>query len=435
MTNTQQAAGSSAEASEWRKGGVTAVAAAIGYGAGPVIFLTTASLFIKPMMEATGWSTREVLISPWLSGLFALCGPLVSWMLDKRGVRVTAAFGLIAFTVLLVVFATMPLNRFTFYSVSALLGIFGSFAYAVTFNRAVAGWFRKGAGKAFGLVGAGGAVMPFLAIPLVSLAIYNAGWRTGYLVLGAFAIVLALPAVIFGIKQPPAMVELPNADAATEKATNSARRVYRSPRFWVLVAAVTISVGGANAFLANVQPILLGGGLSVVTATSITTLFSLGVITGRLGSGALLDLVSKYRVAMSVFIISAAGAIALTQASALPLIVVGAAALMVAFSQGAEGDIAAYFILSEYGRKNFAAIFALCFAVTAVGGIIIPFAFAWIVDTTGSYMGACYLGAGCYLAGALLLGLFKLMGPKAPATGPTDLLDAAPAESPAAVES
>ncbi|MGX4688420.1 hypothetical protein [Streptomyces sp. JNUCC 63] len=138
----------------------------------------------------------------------------------------------------------------------------------------------------------------------------------------------------------------------------------------------------------------------------------MGVIVGRLGAGALLDLTNKYAVAVSVLTISGLGALALTQVPALPLIVVGAAALMVAFSQGAEGDIAAYFILDEYGKKDFASLFALAMAATAVGGIGVPFAFAWIIDSTGSYLGACILGIACYLASAALLLVFRAMGRK-----------------------
>ncbi|MEV7864284.1 MFS transporter [Streptomyces hirsutus] len=413
MSNVETPAKSAiAEQSEWRSGGRTAVTAAIGYGAGPVLFLTTASVFVAPTIEATGWSTREVLISPWLSGLFALCGPLVSRRLNRKGVRSTAVLGLLGFSALLVLFAVMPLNHLTFYGVAAGIGLFGSFAYAVTFNRAVANWFSKSAGTAFGLVGAGGAVMPLVAIPVVSYVIYTYGWRMGYIGLGAFALLVSLPNVLFGIKEPPLAHVRDEAKSRQRGERHAQPSVLRTARFWVLVLSCTVAMGGANGFLSNVQPILLDGGLTPVVATSITTLFTVGVIVGRLGAGALLDLTNKYAVAVSVLTISGLGALALTQVSVLPLIVVGAAALMVAFSQGAEGDIAAYFILDEYGKKDFATLFALAMAATAVGSIGVPFAFAWIIDSTGSYLGACILGTGCYLASAALLLVFRAMGRK-----------------------
>jgi predicted MFS family arabinose efflux permease len=334
------------------------------------LFLTTASLFIKPTIAATGWSTTQVLISPWLAMLFAVFGPLAGRACDRKGVKVAAVIGLVPFIVLLVLFATLPLNRAMFYGLAALMGFFGSFAYGVTFNRAVSLWFDKSAGKAFGLVGAGGAAMPFAAIPAVSFAIYTWGWRTGYLMVAAFVLLISLPAVVFGIKTPAVNAPQRAADAVNtprdRRRYSEVKHILKTPRFWVLVLSVTLATGGASAFLANVQPILLDGGLHVVVATSITTLFSAGVIAGRLGSGALLDLVSRYKVAIGVFAISAAGAISLTRVDALPIAVIAVAALMVAFSQGAEGDVAAYFVLREYDKRHFAPLFSLCFAVTGL---------------------------------------------------------------------
>ena len=97
--------------------------------------------------------------------------------------------------------------------------------------------------------------------------------------LGAFAIILALPVVIFGVKQPPAMDEHPEGSSVAAKYSHSSSKTFRSPRFWVLVASVTVAVGGANAFLSNVQPILLDGGLQQSAAEIDRNIRKLGFKT------------------------------------------------------------------------------------------------------------------------------------------------------------
>ncbi|HJT94432.1 MAG TPA: MFS transporter, partial [Mycobacterium sp.] len=165
------------EREEWRRGWTVVLAAALAYGAGPVLLLTTASVFINPTIEATGWSRNQVLISPLLTAIFAAFSPVAGRLADRYGARRVVASGLAAYTVVLVVFAFTPLNLATFYALAVLMGIFGAVGYIVPINRAVASWFEKGAGKAFGLVGAGGAAMPLIAVPLVAFVIYTFSWK------------------------------------------------------------------------------------------------------------------------------------------------------------------------------------------------------------------------------------------------------------------
>ena len=48
----------------------------------------------------------------------------------------------------------MPLNLVVYWGLGILMGFFGAYGFAIAWNRAVAVWFDKGAGKAFGVVGA-----------------------------------------------------------------------------------------------------------------------------------------------------------------------------------------------------------------------------------------------------------------------------------------
>jgi len=392
---------------------------ALAYGSGPLLFLTTASVFIRPTMEATGWTTSEVLLSPLVIVLFTFLGPLVGRFVDSRGARRAIIIGLVPYLVTLVMFAVLPVSRITFYLLAIAIGTFGAFGYLVPYSRAVASWFDKGAGKAFGIVGVGGAAMPLIGVPMVTLAIYQAGWQAGYLVLALFALVIALPGALLGIQEcrdsePGAYLQTARVASDTERADNldgeAVSRILKTPRFWIFSLHTFFVGGAASGFLANMQPILLDGGLNVAVATTVTTLFTAGIISGRLGAGVLMDLVDRYGVSVAVFFISMVGALALANIAVLPVALIALAALLTAVGQGAEGDIGAYFILKEYGRDHFGTLYAAAGIFGGAGGIVVPYAFSFIRDVSGGYTAAAYLGSALYAAGILAIIAFGLLG-------------------------
>lgn len=409
----------SPESAEWRAGGRTVFFSALAYGSGPLLFLTSASVFMRPTMEATGWSSSEVLLSPLVALLFTFLGPLVGRFVDRRGVRRAIMIGIIPYIALAILFAILPANRITFYLLAVGIGIFGAFGYQIPYSRAVANWFDKGAGKAFGFVGMGGAAMPLVGIPLVTLAIYQAGWQAGYLVLAAFALLMALPSAFFGVHEKPAGASPTDpakaeahqaSDRYDQPGSATVRDIFGGVRFWIFALHIFFVGGAASGFLSNMQPILLDGGLDLAVATTVTTLFTAGIICGRLGAGILMDLVDRYWVAIPIFLVSICGALALANIGTLPVIIVALAALLTAAGQGAEGDIGAYFILKEYGRDHFGTLYATAGIFGGAGGLVAPFLFTHIRDVTGSYTAAAYLGAALYGAGALAILLFGVLG-------------------------
>ena len=400
-------------------GGRTVLFSAIGYGTGPILFVTTSSVFIRPTMEATGWSTSEVLLSPLVTVLFTLLGPLVGRIVDRRGVRRAIMIGLVPYLILLILFATLPANRITFYALAAGIGTFGAFGYLVPYSRAVASCFDKGAGKAFAIVGVGGAGMPLFCIPLVTLAIYQIGWQAGYLVLAAFGLLGALPAALFGVQENPVHKEVADPGEASgfsalEGASPSEHSgvgcVLRTPRFWIFSLHIFFVGGAASAYGSNIQPIMLDGGLGVTLATTVTTVYIAGVTFGRLVTGVLMDLINRYWVAVCVFAVSMLAGLALAYIEYFPFALIALAALLTAAGSGAEGDIGAYFILKEYGRNDFGTLFATATVLGGVGAMIGPYLFSYIRDVSGGYRAAAYLGATLYAAGALAIIVFGALG-------------------------
>ncbi|XVV38325.1 MFS transporter [Streptomyces sp. CA-100214] len=376
--------------------------------------LTTASVFIKPMMNATGWSTTEVLITPLVVLLGGLLGPIAGRIVDAGRTRTVLLTGLVCHIMLMIAFATVPLNKVTFYALAVLIGAAFSFAGNVPFTHAVAVWFDKGAGKAFGFMGVGQAIMPLVAVPLITWAIYAHGWQAGYLVLGAFTLVIALPSVLLGIKVPAVLREIVTDTAkrqgAAKPVKTNVRGVFRTLRFWLFAIATGCTYGGVAAYTANLQPILLDGGLTLTVATTITTLSAAASTLGRLTAGILLDLINRYLVVITLMSLALLGALLLANASALPVVVVAIAVFLIIACQGAEGDILAFFMLKEYGRLRYGTIFATVGLTSAVISAVLPYAFAGVRDSTGSYSIASYVGASMFAIAVTCVALFGILG-------------------------
>ncbi|PZH18827.1 hypothetical protein C1I97_03140 [Streptomyces sp. NTH33] len=415
LSNEPQPAGGR-EVAEWKNGGRTAAFALFGYGAGPVLLIITASVFVRPTMEATGWSTSEVLVSPVLVLLLSACGPIAGRLADRWGARKTIIAGLVPFSVILTLFALLPINKVTFYGLALASGIIGSFAYMVPFNRAVVSWFDKGAGKAFGLVGSGSAVMALIATPIVTLAIYNFGWQAGYLVLAGFVLLISLPAVVFGMQDRLRTNEVHGSSAESPDAARSVKQVLRTPRYWIFSFSIFAVTTATTGYLAHLQPILLDSGLSVAVATTVTTLYSVGTIAGRLLGGTLLDFFPRRKIAVAVSILLAAafGSLVMIATGSVPIFIIAIAVILVALSQGAEADIGAYFVAKEYGPRNFGTLYSTALALSGVAAVASPYAFGAIRDASGSYMWACVVGAGGLVLAALSVLVFGMTGSRDP---------------------
>lgn len=377
---------------EWRRGWRPAIGTTLGYGAGSVVFLTTAGLFIQPMREATGWSTTEVLVAPWVTLMWAALSPAVGRMTSRRGARFTASVGLVGLGAILLLFAVLPWSRTTFYGMVFLVGLVGPFSFLVPFARNVTSWFRRSAGLALGVMGSGGSLVALAATPLCTLAIYQLGWRSGYLVLAGFVLLLALPAVQVLVRDPAGGVEdTVGAERSNSVPTDGCTEL-RSVRYWSIVLPLTIAAVVVTGFLGHLQPILLGGGLGVAAATTITSVFLLFVALGRLLGGMLLDRIWPYAIPATTFLLGAVACLALAHVGeGVATGLVAAAAAVVGFSQGAEADFPAFFVVHESGQDRFVRLFGVAAMFTTGATAVGPLMFGILRDVAGSYTLACYV--------------------------------------------
>lgn len=225
---------------------------------------------------ATGWSpaaTTAAFSAALL--LSALCGIRVGRILDARGPRTVMTAGSALATLALIVIATAP-NLPVFIAGWLLAGP----AMAATFYQpafaAVTRWWAPDHVRALTVVTLAGGLASTVFAPLTAQLSGHFTWRGTYLVLAAMLAAITIPAHALALRAPwpPA----PRTAAGTPHTTTA---VARSPVFWLLATALTLSSFAMYAVVVTLVPLLLHRGFSTAQAAWLLGLGGAGQTLGR----------------------------------------------------------------------------------------------------------------------------------------------------------
>ncbi|MGE3746915.1 MAG: MFS transporter [Sphingomonadaceae bacterium] len=379
------------------------LASSIGYGAGLGVLSMTSSLFVKPMRDELGWSTKVVAFLPLTMLLVAVCTPIVGALVDRFGSRRIALIGMMAFGFSIGALAFIPPSQFALYTVAVILGIVGPMTSTTPFARCVATWFDRSAGTAFGLTMNGVSFLALFVVPLISAVIYAYGWRMGYLTLSLVILLFGFPVLYFLLHERPSPRPANLANAAADKYSGM-RQVFADGRFWAVLVAIGFAGIPLGGFLGHLQPMLAAGGMPIAAATSLGVVFAISVTLGRVGGGVLLDRYWDGGVALTLLLLSAVGAVLLSSFGVTtPFWLIAFAVLLVGMGQGIEADFIAYFALKMFGMRKYSTVVAI-YSMTA--GLMMAsggFAFSVLFDAIGDYAIACLIGAGSFLISGVIL--------------------------------
>lgn len=400
---------------EWRRGWRVLAGASIGTGVSYGLFLLTAGLFIIPMQNEFQWTRSEVSIGPIIGLLCAALAPFAGTFIDRYGARNLAIIGLVGIAIVYALLAAAPASHFYLYGVGILMAVIGTVSSGIIYCSGVVTWFSRNSGLAIGITMSGISLAAALALPLLAELIEREGWRAGYVALGAAAAFIGLPAVVAWFREAPRAPIAPSVDEAVPQAPrkgHSFAEALRDPRLWLCMACfggAALPIGG---FMSQMQPMLRGHGFSAEAAAAAGSIFALAIGIGRLVGGALLDRLHPPVVTCVLLVLPALGSLLVSPlgGSDAVWILAAVAVFLVGLGQGAEADFIAFYTLRIFGRRAFATIYATI-GVTVGGGMALGgLLFAGIFDITGKYDLATYLGAGIFLASALIALVIRVPG-------------------------
>ena len=375
-------------------------AAGLANATGISLLFYTFNLFVLPMAadlhltRGQGGMIQSLIITA------ALGAPAIGRLADRLGFHrlfLVCTLAMVATELALwrwgAGFASMALGI-------ALIGFIGGGSASVLLTRPVNAHFKRNRGLALGLVGTGISLTTVFVPPLLQTVIAAQGWRSGFLVLAGFALILGLPAVLALMPH--------NASTQGAPAAGPANRDYfRSRDFWLLVAA-NFCVGIATAAaISQLSPMLQERGLSPASAALGISSFAAGQFIGKLGGGWLLDRFDPRLVASLANALPTLGfVLLLTQHGTFaPLML---AVGLIGVLQGADIGVFSYFIAHRFDVARYGAIFGALHGIGWIGTAVGVIGAGVSYDRFGGYWAVQLAAIGLLLLAALLIPLTRL---------------------------
>jgi len=352
------------------------------------VLVYTFGVFAKPL--AAEFHTGRAAIALATSGLdlmVTLGAPLAGRLVDRHGARTTILGSLLALAACLLAFAAVHPPLWHLYALYLAAGLLGVATTPVTYSQVLANWFDRRRGLALGVASTGIGLGAFLGPPLAQYLLSLGGWRAAFLGMAALPL-LAAPLVALGLRDRPEDCGW-HADAAPAPPPAAptpglcVRAALGTPTFWLLCAIFFLVGAAANGVIAHLLPLLTDRGVAGADAAFAASLFGLGSIAGRIGSGYLADRVFAPYVAAAFFAAAALGACMLWSGAGVAAAMV--AAVLLGTAIGGESDLMPFLVSRYFGMASMATLLGFCFGAYTLGNAVGRYLIALSFDASGSY--------------------------------------------------
>jgi len=306
------------------------------------------------------------------------------------------------------------------YVFSLIAGLASGFSSAIAMFTLLSKWFIRKWGTALGITMAGASIGGIVIQPLVGIIAQNFGWRATYLFAGLLVLVLAVPLILFVLRDSPeSMGLLPDGDKFEEIAnpqtgiepTPAVRNtklisLLKKPSLWLMGISFAIVYIGTSAVTTNEVSFITDMKVSETTA-ALARGITLGIgAISALASGWLADkLISRYVTILFLFL-TISGMLILIQADTMSKIWLFVA--IYGLGNGVFGTLLPIVTRDIFGPADFSAIFGFAVVFLLAGGAIgVPLA-GFMFDATGSYHSVFVITTAIYAAA--ILGIYFAFG-------------------------
>lgn len=370
--------------------------------------ILTFGVFLKPLLDAFGWTRAEVSLAYSLNWIiFGLCSPIWGALSDRFSTRRVVLLGGIIYGggMLLTSQVRSLWELYLFFGV--LTGV-GMSAFYAPLTAMVVRWFTQRKGLAIGLISAGTGVGTFVLPPAVRYLITTSGWQSTFFLLGLVSLVVILPASLLLRDHPPAIAPGGNR-GLSQVAPNTLRtEILGTPSFWGLLSVNFLCCTSHSIPLLHVVAYATDLGIPQMAAASILAVAGASSIGGRIGIGAIADRLGGKRVLIGSLALQGIMIFCLLGARGLWMFYLFAIFFGVAYG----GGMPLYAVLTReyFGEVGMATIYGGILLGATLGMALGGFLGGWIFDASGSYVLAYLVSSLIGLLAVLLAGLLRAPG-------------------------
>ncbi|MGJ5175847.1 MFS transporter [Bradyrhizobium oligotrophicum] len=264
-------------------------------------------VFLKPIVQETGWSVAGV-SSAMTIGFLAMAVTSMGWgtLSDRIGPRPVVLTGSILLAASLALASLAP-SLLTF---QLLFGLMAGSATAAIFAPVMAtvtGWFDTHRGLAVSLVSAGMGVAPMTMSPLAAWLVSTWHWRTSMQCIAAIVAAVMIPVSLL-VRRPPLPAQGDAVASGPAEMTRSA--ALRSPQFAILLATNFFCCATHSGPIIHTVSYAVSCGIPLMAAVTIYSVEGLAGLGGRVAFGLLGDRFGPKRVLVLGLLAQAFGALA-----------------------------------------------------------------------------------------------------------------------------
>ena len=359
-----------------------------------------------------GYATTALM---WCGGLV---GPLLGYLVDRTGVRLMIIGGTVMVG-LITIAISFTQELWHFYLGFGLLGFFGT--TAIGYAKVLTALFTQHRGKALALFGLESSLAAAFLPQLIQSLVVRFGWRGLFVIMG-LTIIALVPLLYFTLEEPGVTggsrrlfvgrkrAALQPVAALPELEGLTAREVFRTSTYWLIVAAILVAAAPGSGLMTFLVPVLGERGFAPANAATYLSVFTIAGAIGTIVGGFVLDRIDTAKVSVPFTLCSVASFIILAQISAahggLTLLYVAAA--LFGFSFGAHRPMGQFFHTRFFGLRSFTTVFAVQMALMALLlGFAAPVT-GRIREATGSYDVVIWASAVGLVIAALI---YLVLGP------------------------